>query len=31
MDAKLVKSVLSEVLVKKGGEENVVSSMDSER
>jgi hypothetical protein len=31
MDAKLVKSVISEVLVNKGGEDNVVSSMDSER
>jgi hypothetical protein len=32
MDAKLVKSVISEVLVRKGGDDNVVSSsMDSER
>jgi hypothetical protein len=31
MDSKLVKSVISEVLVNKGGEDNVVSSMDSER
>ena len=31
MDAKLVNSVISEVLVSKGGDDNVVSSMDSEQ